>query len=191
MTTADSAAVHDCITVLHSQNVRVCVFDMDLTAVAVHSRGCLRREDMEAYLQKATPDFLALVPYLHRAGIGLAVATHSDEAEYGGHVQPETHILGTELVRALLDYHFPKTIATAFFVVAYNPRVRKAVDPNDLIKRHHMRQILKHFDTVPQELVFFDDIEAIVRDCCDYCHVRAIQVDATTGFQYKDILDNM
>ena len=191
MTTTQPVAVQDCIALLHSQNVRVCVFDMDLTAVAAHSQGCLLRSDMEVYLQKATPDFVALVPHLSATGFGLAVATHSDEAEYGGHVQPATHILGSELVRTLLDYHFPKPIANAIFVVAYNPRVRKVADPKDLIKRYHMRQILQHFDTAPEQVVFFDDIEATVRDCCDYSNVRAIQVDESVGFQCKDILDNM
>lgn len=192
MATIDSAAVRDCIALLHSRNVRVCVFDMDLTAVAAHSQGCLLRSNLDDYLRQATPDFLALVPHLYAAGFGLAVATHSDEAEYGGHVQPATHILGEELVRALLNYHFATPIASAFFVVAYNPRVRKAVNPNDLIKRYHMRQILQHFDTVsPQQVVFFDDIEETVRDCCDYCNVRAIQVDNRIGFQCRDIIEKL
>lgn len=184
MTTAQ-----DYVALLQSKNIKVCVFDMDLTAVAAHSQGRLLRSDLEAYLLKATPDFLLLCSTLQEAGIGLATATHSDAAEYGGIVQPETHILGTELAQALVDYHFSKE--NDFFLVAYNPRVRKVTDSRDLIKRHHMRQILQHFTVQPEEVIFFDDIEGTVRDCCDYCRVRAIQVDETVGFQFKDLIDNL
>lgn len=184
--------VQRCITVFQSQSIRVCVFDMDLTAVAAHSHGCLLRRDLEEYLNKATPCFRAIVPQLHASGIGLAIATHSDDAEYaGGHVHPETHILGTELARALVEYHFTTDVANAFFIIAYNPRVRGVTDPRDLIKRHHMRQIRERFAVPSQQIVFFDDIEATVEDCVDYCNVRAIQVDPTVGFQCKDVLDNM
>jgi hypothetical protein len=132
------------------------------------------------------------VPQLHASGIGLAIATHSDDAEYaGGHVKPETHILGTELARALVEYHFTMDVAKAFFIIAYNPRVRSVTDHHDLIKRHHMRKIREWFAVPSQQIIFFDDIEATVRDCVDYCNVRAFQVDATIGFQCKDILDNL
>jgi hypothetical protein len=47
--------VQRCIALLQSQSIRVCVFDMDLTAVAAHSHGCLLRSDLEEYLNKATP----------------------------------------------------------------------------------------------------------------------------------------
>jgi hypothetical protein len=183
--------VQRCIALLQSQSIRVCVFDMDLTAVAAHSQGCLLRSELDEYLNKATPSFRAIVPKLHGAGIGLAIATHSDEAEYGGHVQPETHILGAELARALVEYHFDADVAKAFFIMAYNPRVRGVTDHQDLIKRHHMRHILEWFAVPPHQIVFFDDIEATVKDCVDYCNVRSIQVDATAGFQCKDILNNL
>jgi len=189
-----SSPATECIALLQSKNIQVCVFDMDLTAVAAHSRGRLRLgQRMDEYLAKATPAFCALVPLLHEAGIGLAIATHSDEAEYDGiNVKREIHILGTELARALIQRHFSEEIAEAFFIVAFNPRIRKVTDERDLIKRYHMRTIKQHFSVQnPEQIVFFDDLERTVKDCADFCKVRAIQVDETVGFQFKDLLDNL
>jgi hypothetical protein len=186
------SAAKECISLLQTKNIQVCVFDMDYTAVVDHSWGRLRRDCMDVYLDRATPDFLALVPLLHEAGIGLAIATHSDAAEYSETVTPETHILGTALAQALVDRHFSTEIAEAFYIIAYNPRVRRVTDERDLIKRHHMRMIFEHFSVQkPEGIVFFDDIEKTVRDCVDYCKVRAIQVDETVGFQFRDLLDNL
>jgi hypothetical protein len=147
---------------------------------------------MEEYLQKATPDFKTLVPLLHKAGIGLAIATLSDEAEYNGiTIRRETHVLGTELARAVVQRHFSQQVAEAFFIVAFKPRVRKVTDERDRIKRYHMRMIGQHFCVHSEQIVFFDDLERTVKDCINYCKVRAIQVDDTVGFQFCDLLDNL
>ena len=77
----------------------------------------------------------------------MAIATHSDEAEFANDIQPSTHILGFELATSLIKKHFPPEICDAFQIVAYNPRVHPDDDPTkNKIKRYHMRKIREHFN---------------------------------------------
>jgi len=142
------------VRLLRKHAVKAVVFDMDLTAVRMHSRGRLLRrprerrrrrscdgdddggdagdagspanEALDAYCRAASEDFVRLVPVLYERGFFLSIATHSDEAEFefDDSIGPETHILGSELATALLRYHFPDEITSSFFVVAYNPSAR-------------------------------------------------------------------
>lgn len=182
-----------CIQLLRETSIRLVVFDMDLTAVAAHSRGRLLREDLDEYVSKATPSFLALVPKLHENGFFVAIATHSDEAEFGGEVQPDTHILGNELATALVERRFPPTISKEIFIVAYNPRVHQDHDPElDKVKRYHMRKLVEKFKVKPSEIIFFDDTPEVVMDCKDNCGVvHSFQVDPSLGFQIQDLLSNL
>ena len=188
------ATIQNCIDILRQMSCKVVAFDMDQTAVAMHSRGRLRRDNLVDYMDKAVPPFVQLVPALHAAGFSLAIATHSDEAEFdstAADITRGTHIMGNELVTALLHHHFPKDIVSAFCIVAYNPRVRGQIDSEEnKIKRYHMRQLLEHFDDVDDvsHIVFFDDVPAVVQDCRDHCGVQAVQVDnPAAGLQWTDI----
>ena len=58
-----------CIALLKTNGIEVVVFDMDLTAVAQHSRGCLKRTELSQYLDCATPAFQKLVPLLQKKQI--------------------------------------------------------------------------------------------------------------------------
>jgi beta-phosphoglucomutase-like phosphatase (HAD superfamily) len=93
-----------CMELLKEHSIQLVVFDMDQTAVAAHSRGRLERSEPEfsTFLNHATPDFLSLIPRLFAANISMAIATHSDAAEYGVidvEVQLETHVLGEDWAR--------------------------------------------------------------------------------------------
>jgi hypothetical protein len=179
----------ECVKLLEKQGIKVVAFDMDLTAVAEHSRGRLTRANLSAYLSKATAAFLTLVPKLYEHGFGLAIATHSDEAEFGESVQPATHILGKELATALVQRHFDNAISSSFFIVAYNPRVHPLDDvQSNTAKRHHMRRLREHFLVKPEEILFFDDTSDIISDCRDHCGVRAFHIDPTLGFRLEDLL---
>lgn len=191
-------SIQTAIALLKQHSIRLVVFDMDQTAVAMHSRGQLRRTDLRDYLEHATPDFRQLVPALHQNGFFLAIATHSDAAEFsenkldqnGCLVQPETHILGEELVRALLLYHFPQEMANSFGIVAYHPRVHAMGDqPAHRFKRRHMTQLLQQFQVSPEHVLFFDDEPANVVDCNHTCHVKSVQVDSQHGFRLSDLLN--
>jgi hypothetical protein len=182
-----------CMELLREHSIRLVVFDMDQTAVAAHSRGRLERAELASFLNHATADFVSLIPRLFAAGYSMAIATHSDAAEYGSkkEVQPETHILGEELARALVDRHFPADMARAFFIVAYNPRHRGPEGELQVnrIKRHHMRMLMNHFQVqAAADILFFDDTPHVVDDCRETCGVRAVQVDAQVGFQLSDLL---
>ena len=182
-----------CVARLIALGIRVVAFDMDQTAVSQHSRGRLKREDLNQYLDQATPDFLALVPLLYSRGLKLAIATHSDEAEFGGEVQPETHILGEELARALVQKHFSPQIASAFHLIAYNPRHHgsEGQQESNRIKRYHMRKLIEYFQVLPHEVLFLDDTKGVVDDCIETCGVKTILVDAAKGFQINDLRDNL
>ena len=188
-----STPAEECVKRIQNHGIKVCVFDMDQTAVAMHSRGRMKRgNDLLVYMEKATDAFKTLVPLMHKDGIQLAIATHSDEQEYGCIVQPATHILGEELARAMLEHTFTAEVASTFFVVAYNPRVQGTKnDEQNKIKRFHFRKIMEHFEAKPEEILFFDDVKTVVDDCNDHIGIKAIQVDESVGFQYGDLLNGL
>lgn len=181
-----------CLALLTQKGIKVVAFDMDQTAVSVHSRGKLKREDLNEFLGHATEDFKLLVPKLYQSGFGLSIATHSDEAEFGGSIQPESHILGSELARALVEKSFPPEIASVFCIIAYNPRARADDKQEDnKIKRYHIRKLVEHFKVLPEEIVFLDDTKNVVDDLNEKCGVKAFIVDPTKGFQISDLLNNI
>ena len=103
---------------LYKLGCKVFAFDMDLTAVAQHSRGRLARKDLPAYLSKVTPSFVALAKALdrinrggHRQGPGHrvfgAIATHSDAKEHDQDRPQSTHIIGQPLAEAVLTAALP------------------------------------------------------------------------------------
>lgn len=184
--------VEECIRLLRRDHIKVVAFDMDQTAVAMLSRGRLRRNDLQFYISKASPAFSELIPALFDHGFGPAIATHSDEAEFSGDVKRETHILGSELAKALVDTTFPAPIARSFFIVAYNPRWHfDGMEENKKIKRHHMEEIKSHFGVDAKEILFFDDTEIVVEDCNKTCGVRTIAVDPSEAFQLSDLLNGL
>ena len=124
---------------------KVVAFDMDQCLVSQHSRGKLKRgAELESYIGNVTPDFKATVSALAREGIYLAVATHSDEVEYGvtHPTHPATHIMGAELAERVLAAAVPQH-AASFKVVAYHPTHRKDPlrDTTNAGKQHHIRLI--------------------------------------------------
>jgi hypothetical protein len=191
----DDADIQECLVLLQAHSIRVIVFDMDQTAVAMHSRGSLQRKDLPDYLKQATRDFQRLVPQLHQHGFHLAIATHSDEAEFetdrrASEIDRETHIMGKELATKLVEYCFSSPIASSFFIVAYNPRVRgQNQDPLNCIKRHHMREIQQHFSVSGAEILFFDDTVEVVKDCASQFGVQALLVDPDKGFRLGDLVN--
>lgn len=164
---------------------------MDQTAVARHSRGRLRRgATLEEFCKQATPSFKEFVPRLHAAGIHLAIATHSDEAEYERkNLDPKQYIIGSELARAVLSANFEPEIVEAFEVIGYNPKARGTTqDDRNKVKRYHMRCLQERFQVKPKDILFFDDVPHIVEDCRNSCEVHAVLVDANVGFHYNDLL---
>ena len=102
---ASAQAVADAII---ANRYRVVALDMDQTLLKMHSHGCLRRQDLPKYIASVSNDAVALVLKLHASGaVRLAVATHSDEAEYGWTrdaitgvpTAHETHCIGEGLAR--------------------------------------------------------------------------------------------
>jgi hypothetical protein len=184
------------VRLLKKHKIRVVVFDMDQTAIAAHSRGTLLRSNFKEFTSRATPAFLQLVMALYNEGsFQIAIATHSDEAEFqnGRHVEevhPLTHIMGFELATQTLLDCFSSEVAQSILVVSYNPRARGTMeDPESCVKRYHMRKIKNYFKASFEEMIFFDDTPEIVKDCIDNLGVKAVLVAADTGFQIEDLLN--
>ncbi len=200
---------------VRASGARVVAFDMDFTAVCQHSMGRLKRgKTLEAYVDHASPDFVALVPELVARGLGVAIATHSDSAEFQGLIKRETHILGCELAGEVLRKHFPALAASkpagglaepdphalddedeaqlqvgSFLVIGYNPTARRGgrVLEHNGHKRYHMRALARHFGAEsPEQVLFFDDVGEIVADC-RLLGVRAQQVDPQHAFRLADL----
>lgn len=164
---------------------------MDQTAVAHHSQGrLLRGPPLEEFCSKVTPSFKEIVPKLHAAGIQLAIATHSNEADYARkNLDQSLYIMGSELAKAVLGANFEPEIAEAFEVIGYNPRARGTTeDERTKVKRHHMRCLQERFEVKPEDILFFDDVPHIVEDCRAVCGVHSVLVDENVGFQCDDLL---
>lgn len=159
---------------------RVVAFDMDQCMVAAHSRGRLRRSQLGAFTSKLTRDFVLLAAACADAGLLLAVATHSDEKEYGL-LRPQTHyIVGEDLVRAVL--HAAGLSESAFFIQAYNPAVRgTSRDAAMQNKKRHIRNIASHYAVDPSACLLLDDDEGNVSNTDGA--FSAIRVDAATGLR--------
>ena len=119
-----------------SMNVQVVVFDMDQCLVARHSMGRLRiGSDLVDYLSRITPDFVFLAKALHKRGIRMAIATHSDSIEYDAPFRSRTtHIIGDDLVKAVLKHAVPDLV-DAFHIVAWNPSARGNKNDQDSDKK--------------------------------------------------------
>lgn len=192
----DDMLIQQCIDRLKARGVKVVIFDMDLTIVNQHSRGQLPRgEPLDLFLSKVSPDFVKLAPQLYANGFLLAIATHSDEAEARGKIQPATHILGEELAKTVLAAHLPVEVADSFYIVAYNPYVHvsylKMLFGGAWAKRHHMSLIQEHYQVKPNEMLMIDDTIPIVKDCIKHCGVQGVTVNPLVGFRMTDIVDKL
>jgi hypothetical protein len=194
------------VDLLRRRGIKCCVFDMDQCLVAAHSRGSLRRQDLDQFIQAVTPSFQLLVPALKAAGIKLAVATHSDGIEHTSKKPRSTHIIGKELAHAVLLGAVPQH-ATSFFVVAFNQKHRaktqycasdhgavafldSSAHPPALVsehnKRFHMHTIAAHFGLSTSEMVLYDDDAQNISETGGA--FLAVQVDEKLGFQLGDAI---
>lgn len=185
----------ECVQLLRQHRIRLVVFDMDQTAVRQHSRGCLQRSQLRDYCQQATPAFRQLVPVLLEHKIHVAIATHSDEAEFvwdkpgKPNIHRSTHILGAELAASLLETCFGREVASQIKIVAYNPSARGTkYSERDKVKRYHLRTLQEHHGVGGSEMLFFDDTPGVVQDCNQHCGVWTVLVDANQGFGLSDLL---
>ena len=141
-----------------SSRFDVVCFDLDQCAVQTHSRGRLRRRDLDAFASHVSKDLVAAVPALLRHNCSLAIVTHSDLAQHGTLKPRDTFILGDDLVHEVLK-RCPglKQYAHAFFVVAWRPKSRGDEGKKDLGKIRHMRTCAAFYDVPIERCVLFDD----------------------------------
>jgi hypothetical protein len=162
---------------------------MDQCIVAQHSRGRLSRHGnaLSGFLDKISPSFGPLARHLHRYGIHLAIATHSDAAEYNAWGRSEKDfIIGDELAHRVLKHAVPD-IADKFFVVAHNPRVRGNRDPLMTSKKFHIRSIAQHYNLQTTSVLLFDDDPQNVLDNENGLLFKSIQVSARNGLDALEV----
>ena len=59
------------------------------------------------FLSKVTEDFKSIVSELVKKGIKLAIATHTDKAQYTRRRTVKTHLYGEDLVNVVLEHSVP------------------------------------------------------------------------------------
>jgi len=170
--------------IVKNTNIKVVVFDMDLTIVTKHSRGCLPRILLKSFINNTSNDFIYFARSLHRRGIKLAIATHSDSYEYNSLKSEHNFIIGDELVRSILESTVPE-IANSFYIVAYNPTLRNDQDVLNQNKRLHMRLISQHYGVKEEDCILFDDDEGNVRN--NGGTFKTVLVNWRHGFKLSDV----
>jgi acetyl esterase/lipase len=173
---------------LISMGIKVVIFDMDQCMVAMHSMGRLRRDNFLVFVSKTSDDFIIFARALHLAGVKLAVATHSDSAEYNALLRPRTeYIIGEELVEKLLEAVLPE-ISDYFKIVAYNPTVQGDKKAENGHKKKHVREISFFYGVKRSECILFDDDEGNVKDTDNL--FKAFAVHRSQGFRLNSVLVN-
>ena len=187
-TQSTDADIDEILFHFRSAGVRVVAFDMDQTIVAQHSWGQMKRhgDALSNFFGKITPAFALLARRLHSAGFKLAVATHSDAAEYNLlYRRKEDYVIGAELVESLLASAVPE-LAEEFYIVAYNPMSRRNFDPKEAHKNYHVHHIAAHFGVDTKEVLLFDDDEGNIADTDNL--FMAMKVNPGRGLSLPDIL---
>ena len=170
--------------IVKNTNIKAVVFDMDLTIVTKHSRGCLPRILLKSFINNTSNDFIYFARSLHRRGIKLAIATHSDSYEYNFIKSEDNFIIGDELVRAILESTVPE-IVNEFHIVAYNPTLRNDQDVLNQNKKLHIRLISQHYGVEEKDCLLFDDDEGNVRN--NGGAFSTVLVNWKKGFELRDV----
>lgn len=160
---------------LRSKNIDVVVFDMDQTMSSGHC-GVGLRKDSE--LEAAT--------VLHSTpGFRLAVATGSDPEEYEVQGQSrETHILGPDLARELIERSCPEALDSFEVMIGFDCRLH-GNKPEDKGKRFHMRQIAQHYQVPFDRMLLLDDASSNLENEDGW---HGVLVRKKEGFRLEDCL---
>jgi len=103
------------------------------------------------------------------------------------HLNRNTHIVGTELVNKVLQESFKNEVIEKIFIVAYNNKCHgtEGLKDENLYKRHHIREVCRHYNVKPNQILLFDDEQANVDDCRKLGVVMS-KVDPAVGFRISD-----
>jgi len=169
------------------RGINVVVFDMDQTMGSGHCGKGLPRSSLQEYVGKASPDFVEAIRVLCRLpGVQLAVATMSDPAEYDLPGQSrETHILGPDLARALIEHWCPEAVSRFEVMVGFDHKLHSDV-PEELGKSVHMRRIAAHYGTPFKQMVLIDDSPKCLENLDGWHGV--LVTDTGVGFRFEDCI---
>lgn len=174
---------------LLANGIDVVVFDMDMTMGSGHCGPGLAIAKVGDYIAGASPDFVEAALVLSRMpGIRLAVATNSDPAEYDLEGQSrDTHILGPDLARALIQHHCGSDVLARFeIMIGHDPDLHKDMTPL-LGKSVHMRKIAEHYGSKFERMILIDDSPSRLENVDGW---QGILVrNPKVGFRFEDCLE--
>jgi hypothetical protein len=175
------------IDMFKTNNIKVVVFDMDQCIVNMHSRGLLKRKNVDLFIKKIKVDFIIFSKLLSESGIKLAIGTHSDDIEYNILKTKENYIIGKELVEVLLSQTVPD-LKNQFKIIAYNPVQHGNRSALNSYKKLHVREISEFYNVSTTECVLFDDDEGNVAHTDGL--FNAYKVNVHEGFELNSYLIN-
>jgi hypothetical protein len=175
------------IDIFKANNIKVVIFDMDQCIVNMHSRGLLKRKNIDLFLKKIKKDFIIFSTILFEHDIKLAIGTHSDEIEYNALKTEKNYIIGKELVEILLSKTVPD-IQNQFKIIAYNPMQHSNKSSLNTYKKLHIRKISEFYNVSTSECLLFDDDQGNI-DNTDGIF-NAYKVNVNEGFELNSYLIN-
>ncbi|SBT31345.1 P36-like protein homologue [Plasmodium ovale wallikeri] len=180
---------------LKDMNIKMAVFDFDLTIIGAHSGGYIdKSDDVENIGQSVTDHFKMLSSALHANGIKITVATFSDEeAIRYSRVRNPNLISGEQLVQYSLKKS--KCDAKIEKVYAYYPYYYKeprkyrqlGLDkPMSNDKSFHLERIRQDFNVGIDEIIFVDDD---MNNCISAKNEGYITFNVTgkDGFNFRNV----
>jgi hypothetical protein len=175
------------IDIFKVNNIKVVVFDLDQCIVNMHSRGLLKRKNVDLFINKIKIDFIIFSKLLFESGIKLAIGTHSDDVEYNVLKTEKNYIIGKELVEVLLSKTVPD-LKNHFKIIAYNPVQHNNKLSLNSYKKLHVRETSEFYNISTTECVLFDDDQGNIDNTDNL--FNAYKVNVHEGFELNSYLIN-
>ncbi|CXI19875.1 conserved Plasmodium protein, unknown function [Plasmodium berghei] len=191
----EAKSIHGFVDLLKKINIKMAVFDFDLTLIGKHSGGYIDKlNDIEDIGTSVTNAFKILSKRLYENDIKITVATFSDDEtiRYSKGKSPSL-IAGEELIQHCIKNSNCETKIER--VYAYYPYYYKEPkkymalglkEPMSNDKSYHLKRIRNEFSVNINEIIFFDDD---VKNCISAQREGYITFNVTgkKGFNFKDI----
>ncbi|KEG01587.1 conserved Plasmodium protein, unknown function [Plasmodium vinckei vinckei] len=191
----ETKSIHGFVDLLKTINIKMAVFDFDLTLIGKHSGGYIDKlNDIEDIGTSVTNAFKILSKRLYENNIKITVATFSDDETIRYSKRKSSSLIaGEELIQHCIKHSNCETKIER--VYAYYPYYYKEPkkymalglkEPMSNDKSYHLKRIRNEFSVNIDEMIFFDDD---VKNCISAQKEGYItfNVIGKKGFNFKDI----